>query len=488
MRATRFSARRRTTSTFTPIGDCRTTISGTGSCSAARSRRLRASRVVVLRGFQLAWLYTYGSPQPFNIVTGGDRNNDTNVNDRPVGVGRNTGVGFDYHSLDLRLGYRFRMAGVSAEASLDAFNVLNRTNLLFPNNTFGQGLTPLPAFGLATAAADPRQLQLGRAAAVLDAVRRAGDDSASEGHEYMATYLERVDMRCTPSIVMLLAMAFGGSLIARQPNLGTVQLAIEGRANATPWVAARGPFVAVAWGATAAAGGTDVYVAVSRDSAGTFDSPVRVNARPGTARLGGELPPRVALSPVQPAVPSLRSPSSGAQRKRPPRSEVRGQSMADGHSRRAFLERTTGAAGDRGWHALAIDEGGTPHILWLDHRGLAARPKMAHDHHGDGADMAQFSGLYYSTGAGERELAKGVCYCCKVAFAAGTDGSLFAAWRHVYKGNIRDIAFAASRDGGRTFSAPSRVSEDNWQLAGCPDDGPAIGHGRMAWFTSCGRR
>jgi hypothetical protein len=115
----------------------------------------------VLRGFQLAWVYTYGSPQPFNIVTGGDRNNDTNVNDRPVGVGRNTGVGFDYHSLDLRLGYRFRMAGLSAEASLDAFNLLNRTNLLFPNNTFGQGLTPLPTFAMATAAADPRQLQVG---------------------------------------------------------------------------------------------------------------------------------------------------------------------------------------------------------------------------------------------------------------------------------------------------------------------------------------
>ncbi len=120
-----------------------------------------SSRFIALRGFQLAWVFTYGSPQPFNIVTGGDRNNDTNVNDRPVGVGRNTGEGFDYQSLDLRLGYRFRMAGVSAEASIDAFNVLNRTNLLFPNNTFGQGTTPLPTFGLATAAADPRQLQLG---------------------------------------------------------------------------------------------------------------------------------------------------------------------------------------------------------------------------------------------------------------------------------------------------------------------------------------
>jgi hypothetical protein len=113
-------------------------------------------------GFQLAWLFTYGSPQPFNVQTGGDRNNDTNVNDRPEGVARNTGVGFHYASLEVRLGYRFRFLGrATAEASVDAFNLLNRTNFLFPNNIIGTGVTPLPAFGLPTAAADPRQIQIG---------------------------------------------------------------------------------------------------------------------------------------------------------------------------------------------------------------------------------------------------------------------------------------------------------------------------------------
>jgi len=32
-----------------------------------------------------------------------------------------------------------------------------------------------------------------------------------------------------------------------------------------------------------------------------------------------------------------------------------------------------------------------------------------------------------------------------------------------------------SRDGGRTFAPAIRVSEDQWQLEGCPDDGPAMG-------------
>jgi len=44
----------------------------------------------------------------------------------------------------------------------------------------------------------------------------------------------------------------------------------------------------------------------------------------------------------------------------------------------------------------------------------------------------------------------------------------------VYPGNFRDMAMSVSRDGGRTFAPPARVSEDKWMLEGCPDDGPAI--------------
>ncbi len=67
-----------------------------------------------------------------------------------------------------------------------------------------------------------------------------------------------------------------------------------------------------------------------------------------------------------------------------------------------------------------------------------------------------------------------MCYCCKTALATAPGGLVYTAWRHVYPGNIRDIAFSMSRDGGRSFAAPVRVSADQWQLAGCPDDGPAM--------------
>jgi hypothetical protein len=116
----------------------------------------------VMGGFRLSYIFTYSSPLPFNIQTGTDRNNDTTVNDRPAGVGRNTGRGFNSVALDLRLSRKFIFKErFSLEAIAEAFNVTNRANLQLPNNIFGAGLSPLPSFRQPTAAADPRQIQLG---------------------------------------------------------------------------------------------------------------------------------------------------------------------------------------------------------------------------------------------------------------------------------------------------------------------------------------
>ena len=116
----------------------------------------------VLRGFQVGYIFTYASRLPFNVLLGNDRNLDTNNNDRPVGVARNTGRGFDFASLDLRLSRKFRLTErVDLQLLAEGFNVLNRANFGVPNNTFGSGVQPLPSFGQPTAAFDPRQFQFG---------------------------------------------------------------------------------------------------------------------------------------------------------------------------------------------------------------------------------------------------------------------------------------------------------------------------------------
>jgi len=113
-------------------------------------------------GIQGSYIFSYSSALPFNVQTGTDRNNDTNVNDRPAGVGRNTGRGFDSATLDLRLSRRFDLRERwSLEALVESFNTLNRTNYMFPNNIFGSGATPVASFGRPTAAGDARQVQFG---------------------------------------------------------------------------------------------------------------------------------------------------------------------------------------------------------------------------------------------------------------------------------------------------------------------------------------
>ena len=66
--------------------------------------------------------------------------------------------------------------------------------------------------------------------------------------------------------------------------------------------------------------------------------------------------------------------------------------------------------------------------------------------------------------------------------------TVYAAWRHIFPGSMRDIAFAKSTDGGRSFDPLVRVSEDKWELNGCPEDGPTLavdqaGVIHIAWAT-----
>lgn len=115
-----------------------------------------------LKDFELSYIFTYASRLPFNILLGSDRNFDTNNNDRPAGVGRNTGRGFDYASFDMRLSRRIRLnERVSLDVLAEGFNLFNRANFGVPNNTFGSGTIPLPTFGQPTLALDPRQFQFG---------------------------------------------------------------------------------------------------------------------------------------------------------------------------------------------------------------------------------------------------------------------------------------------------------------------------------------
>ena len=82
----------------------------------------------------------------------------------------------------------------------------------------------------------------------------------------------------------------------------------------------------------------------------------------------------------------------------------------------------------------------------------------------------------------------GVCECCRVALASSADGRLYAAWRKLLPGGIRDIVVASSADQGRHWSVPIVAHADGWQVEQCPDAGPSMlaedsGRLHLAWWT-----
>ena len=272
---------------------------------------------------------------------------------------------------------------------------------------------------------------------------------------------------------LTLALAFTiAAAIQMAAQSGTVTVAVKGRANSTPWLAASGSDVALAWGA-AADGKGDIFVAMSRDGGRTFANPVRVNATAGEARISGEIAPRVSVTPRKGGAPIVAvtwNAKDGGSQIKTARSTDGGKTFGP-----AIALQAPGAAGDRGWQAATTDANGKLHVIWLDHRAMAVGGDHSmHKGESDGVAMAQKSGLYYWGGAPERELFKGVCYCCKTALVTGPKDAIYAAWRHVFAGNMRDMAFTMSRDGGKTFTPLLRVNEDGWSIQGCPDDGPAM--------------
>lgn len=121
-----------------------------------------AARSRMMAGVQIGYVFGYSTGAPFNAVTGNDRNNDTTVNDRPVGFGRNSERLPNSSSFDLRVSRAFSLSrGQRIEAMVEGFNVFNRVNILNVNNSYGTGTSPAATFAQPTLAGDPRQFQLG---------------------------------------------------------------------------------------------------------------------------------------------------------------------------------------------------------------------------------------------------------------------------------------------------------------------------------------
>lgn len=150
---------------------------------------------------------------------------------------------------------------------------------------------------------------------------------------------------------------------------------------------------------------------------------------------------------------------------------------------------------DHGMHSLAVSGDGRVHVAWLDERDIErkeADPAQAPSHMHTESNRVVY--VASSSDGGRTftpnlRVAGEVCPCCKTSLVVGDDGRVYVAWRQVLPGNFRHIAVASSNDGGQTYSTPVVVSDDRWELPGCPVSGPALAAGadgslRVLWYTA----
>jgi hypothetical protein len=124
-------------------------------------------------------------------------------------------------------------------------------------------------------------------------------------------------------------------------------------------------------------------------------------------------------------------------------------------------------------------------LVWLDGRRMALDDDQAttepadHDHasgdHGDPAaeHMTLRSAALDRKGVpfDEQELDDLTCACCQTDAVRLADGML-VAYRDRSRAEVRDIQLVEHRQG--QWSAPRRLHPDNWVIAGCPVNGPAL--------------
>lgn len=221
-----------------------------------------------------------------------------------------------------------------------------------------------------------------------------------------------------------------------------------------------------------------VWVARSDDGGVSFGAASQVNTEPEAIAADGENRPKIAVAPdgvvhVSWTV-SLPKPYTG---------HVRYSRSIDGgksYAAPVTINDDSGEVSHR-FESLLV-RGNRVVLAWLDGRERKAAEAV-------GGKTPGIS-LYYAVSedagahfAPNRRAVESTCECCRVALAWQGERPL-VLWRHVYPGNIRDFALT-SLDAA---APPRRVSDDQWQLAGCPHHGGALAadeRGRMhlVWYT-----
>ena len=140
---------------------------------------------------------------------------------------------------------------------------------------------------------------------------------------------------------------------------------------------------------------------------------------------------------------------------------------------------TDGISAEHGFVSMLPLNDGTTLISWLDGRETVhSEPPGA---------MTLRAGIFDKSGANisEWELDHRVCDCCQTSSAMTENGPIIV-YRDRSQQEVRDIYATRLVDGAWTL--PQAIYNDNWQIAGCPVNGPSVAamnkRVAVAWFNA----
>lgn len=262
---------------------------------------------------------------------------------------------------------------------------------------------------------------------------------------------------------------------------------------------------------------TNIYFTKSSDNGSSFSTPIMINDKPGDAadtwntipiRFGSnnEIYVTWMVSKDHPDFPWGIT-------------ELRiSKSLDNGSTFSSAINPLMNYPSEKAFFDLSVSGNNTLYLSFLDSQTNESGTKVIGYPSSFKMVKSSNGGISFSNPI---TLDKQNCVCCQTASAIGPDGEVYFAWRDLqYEkdskpvdpqnpynfgyGNgslledfdyddyetIRDIVVMHTTDNGlgKTFSPPSKVSNDKWYMNACPDAGPGMafdktGRLHIAWFT-----
>jgi len=149
------------------------------------------------------------------------------------------------------------------------------------------------------------------------------------------------------------------------------------------------------------------------------------------------------------------------------------------------------SATEHGFVSLVPIDGDRVLAIWLD--GYQMQGDSTHESHDENADLSKAMTLRSTVvrrdgGPGEEvEVDSAVCDCCQTS-AARSGNRIIVVYRNRSAGEIRDIYRAVYDLDEGIWSQPLALSDEGWEIAGCPVNGPQVAAMDdtviAAWFTT----